>query len=76
MEPFEPPGPIRLCLNEERGGYPAGITKVELEDRPRYVDNLASFVKDVRGEKAPDRSLDHELLVQETILRCTGAISE
>ena len=24
MEPFEPPGPIRLCLNEGRGGYPAG----------------------------------------------------
>ena len=76
MEPFEPPGPIRLCLSEERGGYPAGITKVEVEDRPRYVDNLASFVSALRGEKAPDRPLDHELLVQETILRCTGAISE
>ena len=69
MEPFEPPGPIRLCLNEERGGFPAGVSTVEVEDRPRYVDNLASFVKALRGEKAPDRSLDHELLVQETILR-------
>ena len=45
MEPFEPPGPIRLCLNEGRGGHPAGVTMVEVEDRPRYVDNLASFVK-------------------------------
>ena len=76
MEPFEPPGPIRLCLSEERDGYPAGVTMLELEDRPRYVDNLASFVSALRGEKSPDRSLDHELLVQETILRCTGAISE
>ena len=49
---------------------------VEVEDRPRYVDNLAAFVKDIRGEKAPDRTLDHELLVQETILRCTGVIGE
>ena len=76
MEPFEPPGPIRLCLNEGRGGHPAGVTMVEVEDRPRYVDNLASFVSALRGEKSPDRSLDHELLVQETILRCTGAIGE
>ena len=76
MEPFEPPGPIRLCLNEGRGGYPAGVSMVEVEDRPRYVDNLASFVKDIRGEKVPDQSLEHELLVQETILRCTGHVSE
>ncbi len=75
MEPFEPPGPIRLCLNEERGGFPAGVSMVEVGDRPRYVDNLASFVRALRCEKAPDRSLDHELLVQETILRCTGHIS-
>lgn len=76
MEPFEPPGSIRLCLGEERGEYPAGVSTVEVEDRPRYVDNLASFIKDIRGEKTPDRSLDHELLVQETILRCTGHIVE
>ena len=76
MEPFEPPGPIRLCLSEERGEYPAGESTVEVEDRPRYVDNLASFIRDIRGEKTPDRSLDHELLVQETILRCTGHIGE
>ena len=76
MEPFEPPGPIRLCLSEERGGYPAGVSTVEVEDRPRYVDNLALFVRALRGENAPDRSLDHELLVQETILRCTGHISD
>ena len=76
MEPFEPPGPIRLCLSEERGGYPDGVSIVEVEDKPRYVDNLASFIKDIRGEKTPDRSLDHELLVQETILRCTGHIGE
>ena len=76
MEPFEPPGPIRLCLSEERGGYPAGVSMVEVGDRPRYVDNLASFVSALRGENAPDRTLEHELLVQETILRCTGAIGE
>ena len=37
-----------------RGGFPAGVSMVEVEDRPRYVDNLASFVKALRGENAPD----------------------
>ncbi len=74
MEPFEPAGALRLCLKEPQGGFPEGISTVVVEDRPRYVDGLAAFVKDIRGEKEPDRSLNHELLVQETLLRATGAL--
>ena len=76
MEPMEPADTLRLCLTEARGGYPAGVTTVQLEARPRYVMSLEAFVQDVRGEKEPDRSLDHELLVQETILRATGHLPE
>ena len=75
MEPFEPANTLRLCLTEARDGFPAGVSTVELEDRPRYVASLAAFVKDVRGEKEPDRSLNHELVVQETLLRATGALN-
>ncbi len=74
MEPFEPADTLRLCLKEPVEGYAAGVTIVKLEHRPRYVDGLAAFIKDLRGEKRPDRSLDHELLVQETLLRATGAL--
>ena len=74
MEPFEPADTIRLCLTKARSSFPAGVSTVVLEDRPRYVGGLAAFVKDIRGEKKPDRSLDHELLVQETLLRATGAL--
>ena len=74
MEPMEPANTLRLALMEPRGGYPAGVSIVDLEARPRYVASLEAFVKDVRGEKQPDRSLDHELLVQETLLRATGHI--
>ncbi len=72
MEPFEPPGPVRLCLETQAGGYAAGVTMVEVEDRPRYVDALAAFVKDIRGEKQPDRSLDHEMAVQRALLLATA----
>ncbi len=74
MEPFEPADTLRLCLAEPRGGFPAGVSTIRLEDRRRYVASLKAFVEDVRGEKEPDRSLDHELLVQETLLRATGRI--
>ncbi|MEX0762757.1 MAG: Gfo/Idh/MocA family oxidoreductase [Dehalococcoidia bacterium] len=74
MEPFEPAETLRLCLAEPQGEYPAGVSIIQLEDRPRYVKSLEVFVKDLRGEKQPDRSLDHELLVQETLMRATGGL--
>jgi predicted dehydrogenase len=72
MEPMEPADTMRLCLEEPRGGYPEGVSIIKIEDRPRYVAGLAAFLKDIRGEKEPDRSLDHELSVQETLMRATG----
>ncbi len=74
MEPFEPADTLRLCLDEARGGFKAGVNVVRLQDRPRYVDSLAAFIRDLPGEAQPDRSLDHELLVQETLLRATGRL--
>lgn len=74
LEPFEPADTLRLCLDEARGGWKAGVNTLKIEDRPRYAAPLAAFVKDIRGEKQPDRSLEHELLVQETLLRATGRL--
>ena len=74
MAPYEPAATLRLCLAEPSGRFPAGVSAIRLEDRRRYVASLEAFVKDLRGEKAPDRSLDHEMLVQETLLRATGKL--
>ena len=49
--------------------------EVPVENRPRYVESLRAFVADIRGEKAPDRSLDHEFAVQETVLRAAGLLA-
>ena len=73
LEPLEPPA-LRLCLDEERDGYAQGWQVVPVENRPRYVESLRAFVADIRGEKSPDRSLDHEYTVQETVLRAAGLI--
>ncbi|MCZ6681136.1 MAG: Gfo/Idh/MocA family oxidoreductase [Candidatus Poribacteria bacterium] len=71
LEPLEPPA-LRLCLDEDRDGYVEGWQTVPVENRPRYIESLRAFVADIRGEKSPDRSLDHEFAVQETVLRAAG----
>ena len=74
MQPFEPADTLRLCLLKPKAGFPSGVSILKLEARPRYVASLEAFVRDLRGEKQPDRTLDHELMVQETLLRATGRI--
>jgi hypothetical protein len=65
---------LRLCLDADRDGFSQGWQEVPIPSRPRYAASLEALVADIRGEKQPDRSLDHELLVQETVLRAAGVL--
>jgi len=75
MEPFEPADTIRLTLSEAKDGFEAGENIIKIEDRARYVDTFAEFVRNIKGESEPLRTLDHELLVQETLMRATGGLA-
>jgi predicted dehydrogenase len=74
MEPLEPDPVVRLCLDEARDGFNKGWQTVPVENEPRYVGSLRSMVAEIRGRKPPVRSLDHELIVQETVLRAAGVL--
>jgi predicted dehydrogenase len=77
LEPFEPAQAIRLCLAEAREGFQAGEQVVPVTPQSRqslYELELEAFLATIAGEELPDRGLDHELLVQETLLRCTGVL--
>ena len=77
IEPFEPGECVRLVLTEARGGYSAGEQIINPEIRGRqdmYNLELNSFLAAIRKTGEPDRTLDHELLVQESLLRATGGI--
>lgn len=77
LEPFEPSGRIRLCLIEGVGGRSAGAHLIPVREQTRqdlYTLELRALVATLRGQKPPDRTPDHELLVQETLLRLTGQI--
>lgn len=77
VDQFDPSRQLRLCLEEAAGGYPQGETIIDLPIQSRqdmYDEELAAFVRVLQGGQQPDRSLDHELLVQETLMRATGGI--
>ena len=79
LDPFEPPYAIRLCLEDPSGGYEAGAQIVPVPTQSRqqtYEEELVAFVATLRGQQQPDRSPEHELLVQETLLRLTGRIAD
>ena len=75
LDPFETSPVLRICLDTARHGFKSGWQEIRLDALPRYAASLAALVADIRGEKAPDRSLDHELVVQETVLRASGVLS-
>jgi predicted dehydrogenase len=78
VDGFDPTREVRLCLEEAADGYPAGIHYLPWPPQTRqnmYDRELEAFVEVLRGERTPDRDYDHDLLVQEILLRVTGGIS-
>ncbi len=71
VQPLDAPH-VQLALSRDRGKYRRGTQEVRFGDYPRYVGDAADLARIVRGEKEPDFSLDHELTVQETVLRASG----
>jgi hypothetical protein len=50
------------------------LRRLPSESPPRCAGSLAALVAEIRGEKAPDVSLDHELTVQEIVARAYGIL--
>jgi predicted dehydrogenase len=76
-EPFDPGETVRLVLAEPAGEYGAGeqIIKLPTVNRQQmYERELAAILATLRGDQPPDRTPEHELLVQETLLRATGRL--
>jgi len=77
LDPMEAQRSIRLVLHEARGGFEAGLNDVPSAGTTRMRSHeleLEAFVPIALGERAPDRPLEHEILVQETLLRGVGTI--
>ena len=71
IRPLEPPA-MKLTLDEPHAGYRKGAQEVTFGKAPRYAADWAEFAKAIRGEVAWEFTPEHDLAVQETVLRAGG----
>jgi predicted dehydrogenase len=71
IEPLDAPA-VRLALSQPREKYIKGYQNISFEPYRRYVGDAADMARIIRGEKESDFSYDHDLAVQETVLRASG----
>jgi predicted dehydrogenase len=68
IQPLDDPS-ARVSLAQARGDYKKGTQDVKFPKYTRYLDDAADMARIIRGEKATDFSSEHDLAVQETLLR-------
>jgi predicted dehydrogenase len=68
IQPLDNPS-ARVTLSRQRGAYKNGYQDIRFPRYTRYVDDAADMARIIRGEKASDFSPEHDLNVQETLLR-------
>jgi predicted dehydrogenase len=71
VDQFEQAGKVKLLTRDGEQELSVGHPSRQ----EQYERELTAFVATLRGEQPPDRPPEHELLVQETLLRATGRIA-
>jgi len=71
IQPLDTPS-ARITFAAPHGDYKKGYQDVTFPKYGRYVGDAADMAKIIRGEKASDFSYEHDLAVQETLLKACG----
>jgi predicted dehydrogenase len=71
IQPLDNPA-AWVSLSKPRGKYKKGTQEVTFPKYTRYADDAADMARILRGEKAADFTYEHDLAVQETLLRASG----
>lgn len=59
----------KLALTQDRGRFHKGWQEVTLPKYVRYVDDIREFGRLIRHEQDPRYTYEHDLIVQETLLK-------
>jgi predicted dehydrogenase len=74
IQPMEPTPTMNVFMREARGPYKAGWQKIELPAQPRYIGDMNELASAILEGRPLKDSYDHELALQETLLRASGEI--
>lgn len=63
---------LRVHMRSPRGPYKAGWQEISLPPQPRFVGDFAELARSIQSGTPLSPGYDHELLLQETLLRASG----
>jgi predicted dehydrogenase len=66
---------LRVALRKAQGPYKAGWQDIETGPQPRFVGDFKELARALKSGEPLKLSYDHELLLQETLLRAAGELS-
>ena len=74
IQPLEPAA-ARVIVREDRGPYKKGWHNPQLPRSSRYIGDVKDLARAIKSKQPLKYSYDHELLLQETLLRASGEIA-
>jgi predicted dehydrogenase len=72
LNPESNPPRMRVFLRKAQGPYKAGWQDVPVAPQPRFIPDFAELARAIKTGQPLKQSYDHELLLQETLLRASG----
>jgi hypothetical protein len=73
--PESSPPRMRVHLRKAQGPYVAGWQEISLPPQPRFVGDFQELARAIKNDQPLKLSYDHELVLQETLLRVSGELS-
>jgi hypothetical protein len=67
---------MRVFMKKAQGPYKAGWQDVSVPPQPRFIPDFAELARAIKTGQPLKQSYDHELLLQETLLRASGEIKQ
>lgn len=71
IQPLDKPA-ARVALSKPRGEYKTGYQDVTFPKYTRFIDDAADMARVIRSEKSLEFTPEHDLAVQETVLKACG----
>ena len=75
LNPESNPPRMRVNMRTPKGPYKAGWQDVPLAPQPRFIGDFKELARAIKSGQPLKHSYDHELLLQETLLRASGELA-
>jgi predicted dehydrogenase len=75
LNPESNPPRMHVNMRKAQGLYKAGWQEIVLAPQPRFIGDFKELARAIKSGQPLKHSYDHELLLQETLLRASGELS-